>query len=1071
MSKELPKTYTPEAYEDAIYKKWEESGFFNPDVCVAKKVCNQNAEPFTIVLPPPNITDKLHLGHMVMVAVSDILIRYNRMRGKRALWIPGTDHAAIATQNVVEKKLWKEKHQTRHDLGREKFLAEVWQFVKTTQATIIHQLKKTGASLDWSREAFTLDETRQAAVKQMFIDMYNEGVIYQGYRVVNWCPRCQSTLADDEVEYKKEKGKLYWLKYGPFILATSRPETKLGDTAVAVYPGDERYKDMVGKKYQIPGVLGEFEITVVADRAVDPKFGSGAIKVTPAHDFTDYEISQRHGITMKQIINEEGKMMANCGKYAGLTTAEARAAIVKDMEDIGLIDHIEEGYEHNLAVCYRCGTTIEPLPSKQWFVAVDKKIKKLGGKSLKEKAIAVAKSGEIKFVPERFTKRYLDWMENLHDWCISRQIWFGHQIPAWYRKNAECRMQNAECKDKGVEITYYVHGTTLDNEQEKASGHYDVELSELGIRQSHDLKDLVKEEKFDAVFCSDLKRAVASATIAFGDKYKIIQDKRLRECDYGDLTRGDNKKVEAMEKKIINQPFPNGESYRDVENRVREFLAEVTDKYAGKKIAIVAHKAPQLAIEILLNNKTWEQAIDEDWRKQKAWQPGWKYELKELVYVGEEKPGENWTQDSDVLDTWFSSGMWTFSTLGYPKKTNDLKTYHPTQVLETGYEIITLWVSRMIMMSLFAMNEIPFANVYLHGMVLDAQGKKMSKSKGNGIDPLEMIQKYGTDAVRMSLIVGNTPGNDTRMSEQKIADFRNFANKLWNIARYIIMQNAECRMQNDKKINEKDLTLTDRWILGKMEELIVYVSTDIENFRFSQAGERLRDFTWNDLADWYLEAAKFEHNEAKSLILKNILADLLKLWHPFMPFVTEAIWSEMGSDNLLMVAPWPKENDLAIQEKENENFIIIINIIKVIRNLRSEYKIPPTQKVKAVIYAGAQLELLQSQAELIKNLRTGIGELEIKPAGEKLPQAAFAAVDKIEIYIPLADLVDLEKEKARMEKRAQELNQLIKSLESKLDNEEFVKRAPKEIVEAEIAKLENYRAEHKKLKEQMKHLK
>jgi valyl-tRNA synthetase len=915
MNKELPKTYTPEAYEDAIYKKWEESGFFNPDVCVAKKVCKKNAEPFTIVLPPPNITDKLHLGHMVMVAVSDILIRYNRMRGKRALWIPGTDHAAIATQNVVEKRLWKEKHQTRHDLGREKFLAEVWQFVKTTQATIIHQLKKTGASLDWSREAFTLDETRQAAVKQMFIDMYNEGVIYQGYRVVNWCPRCQSTLADDEVEYKKEKGKLYWLKYGPFILATSRPETKLGDTAVAVYPGDERYKDMVGKKYQIPGVLGEFEITVVADRAVDPKFGSGAIKVTPAHDFTDYEISQRHGITMKQIINEEGKMMANCGKYAGLTTAEARAAIVKDMEDIGLIDHIEEGYEHNVAVCYRCGTTIEPLPSKQWFVAVDKKIKKLGGKSLKEKAIAVAKSGEIKFVPERFTKRYLDWMENLHDWCISRQIWFGHQIPAYY---------------KGEE-----------------------------------------------------------------------------------------------------------------------------------------------------------------------------------VYVGEEKPGENWTQDSDVLDTWFSSGMWTFSTLGYLKKTNDLKTYHPTQVLETGYEIITLWVSRMIMMSLFAMNEIPFTNVYLHGMVLDAQGKKMSKSKGNGIDPLEMIQKYGTDAVRMSLIVGNTPGNDTRMSEQKIADFRNFANKLWNIARYTITfchsersaapaerseesvidlslpsvaQDDKKAVMRGKKIF-KNYTLADKWILEKMGDLIKATTEDIENFRFSQAGERLRDFTWNDLADWYLEAAKFEHNEMKGMILKNILEDLLKLWHPFMPFVTEAIWSEMGSDNLLMVAPWPAFAK-ATAGKPNENkylsyglgdkmksFEVIINVIKVIRNLRSEYKIPPTQKVKAVIYAGAQLELLQSQAELIKNLRTGIGELEIKPAGEKLPQAAFAAVDKIEIYIPLADLVDLEKEKARMEKRAQELNQLIKSLESKLDNEEFVKRAPKEIVEAEIEKLENYRAEHKKLKEQKKHLK
>ena len=988
MGKELPKTYTPEAYEDAIYKKWEESGFFNPDVCVAKKVCKKNAEPFTIVLPPPNITDKLHLGHMVMVAVSDILIRYNRMRGKRALWIPGTDHAAIATQNVVEKRLWKEKHQTRHDLGREKFLTEVWQFVKTTQATIIHQLKKTGASLDWSREAFTLDETRQAAVKQMFIDMYNEGVIYQGYRVVNWCPRCQSTLADDEVEYKKESGKLYWLKYGPFILATSRPETKLGDTAVAVYPGDERYKDMVGKKYQIPGVLGEFEITVVADRAVDPKFGSGAIKVTPAHDFTDYEISRRHGIAMKQIINEEGKMMANCGKYAGLTTAEARAAIVKDMEDIGLIDHIEEGYEHNLAVCYRCGTTIEPLPSKQWFVAVDKKIKKLGDKSLKEKAIVVAKSGEIKFVPERFTKRYLDWMENLHDWCISRQIWWGHRLPIWY---------------------------------------------DIGDRSNKDGRVFFKN---DCIFL---------------DKDKI--------------------------------------------NEIGGYIGHRGDKVASISISNLAYIIEKKWINFEVIKDSIEKIESDKFR----------------LLINEEEHAEYEIQDSDTLDTWFSSGMWTFSTLGYPEKTNDLKTYHPTQVLETGYEIITLWVSRMIMMSLFAMNEIPFANVYLHGMVLDAQGKKMSKSKGNGIDPLEMIQKYGTDAVRMSLIVGNTPGNDTRMSEQKIADFRNFANKLWNIARYTITfchsersaapaerseesgidpsllsvaQDDKKAVMRGKKIS-KNYTLADKWILGKISDLIKATTEDIENFRFSQAGERLRDFTWNDLADWYLEVAKFEHNETKSLILKNILEDLLKLWHPFMPFVTETIWSEMGSDNLLMVAPWPAFAKPACRsgratagkpDKNNLNnktepFELIINVIKAIRNLRSEYKIPPTQKVKAVIYAGAQLELLQSQAELIKNLRTGIGELEIKPAGEKLPQAAFAAVDKIEIYIPLADLVDLEKEKARMEKRAQELNQLIKSLESKLDNEEFVKRAPKEIVETEIGKLENYRVEHKKLKEQMKQLK
>jgi len=930
--KELPKAYEPQKYEDGIYKQWEESGFFNPDVCVAKKICKKNAETFAVVLPPPNITDKLHLGHMVMVAITDILVRYNRMNGKRALWIPGTDHAAIATQNVVEKKLWKEENKTRHDLGREKFLERVWQFVKETQATIIRQLKKTGASLDWSREAFTLDDTRQKAVKQMFIDMYNEGVIYRGHRIVNWCPRCQSTLADDEVEYKEQEAKFYTFKYDknfPFAIATTRPETKLGDTAVAVNPDDERYAEYIGKVYEADFCGVPLKLKIIADKNVDQNFGTGALGVTPAHSMVDYEMAQKNNLEVKKIIDEEGKMF-NAGKFSGLTVTEAREAVIKELSDKGLMEK-EDNIKNNLSVCYRCGTGIEPLPSKQWFVAVDKKIKRLGGKSLKEKAIKVVKSGKIKFVPERFTKRYLDWMENLHDWCISRQIWFGHQLPVWYH-----------------ETCFYAEKQTE----------------------------------------------------------PIVAIERPSHCPYC------------------------GEELIDGQNK-------------------------------------------------------------------------NWHQDSDVLDTWFSSGMWTFSTLGYPEKTNDLKTYHPTQFLETGYEIITLWVSRMIMMSLFALNEIPFSAVYLHGMVLDAQGKKMSKSKGNGIDPLEMIEKYGTDATRMSLIVGNTPGNDMRMSEQKIADFRNFANKLWNISRYIItfchsersVASAErseesiidpslpAVAQDDKKtaIRSKifsrifrEYTLADKWILGKVKDLIIDVTVDIENFRFSQAGEQLRNFTWNDLADWYLEVTKFEHNKTKQRILSDILRDLLILWHPFMPFVTEVIWKEMGHENLLMVQTWLEEGDIReyrLQEKEVGEFNIIVDVIKTIRNLRSEYKIPPAQKVKAVIYAGEQTELLQSQAELIKNLRTGVNELEIKPSGEKLKQAAFATVEKIEIYIPLMGLVDTDKEKARMEKRAQELNKLINSLEAKLDNAEFVKRAPKEIVEAEIGKLENYRAEHKKLKEQMKYLK
>jgi len=829
MSKELPKAYDPQKYEDSIYKKWEESGLFNPDVCVDKGVCKKDAESYTIVLPPPNITDKLHLGHVVMVAVSDILIRYNRMNGKKVLWIPGTDHAAIATQNVVEKKLLKEQKKTRHDLGREKFLVEVNKFVKEIQATIIHQLKKTGASLDWSREAFTLDEQRQKAVKQMFVDMYNEGAIYQGHRIVNWCPRCQSTLADDEVEHKEQDAKFYTFKYSqdfPFAISTTRPETKLGDTAVAVNPKDKRYKKYIGKTYKVNFVGVDLNLKIIADKDVDQKLGTGALGVTPAHSMVDYAMAQENDLEIKQVIDEQGKIIEGLGEFGGQRVKTARKMIVEKLTEQGLLEQ-EENLKNNLSICYRCNTAIEPLTSKQWFIGVDKKLTKLGGKSLKEKAIEVAKKGEIKFVPERFNKRYLDWMENLHDWCISRQIWFGHQIPAWHK----------------------------------------------------------------------------------GDE----------------------------------------------------------------------------------------------------------------VYVGLEKPaGAGWKQDPDVLDTWFSSGMWTFSTLGYPEKTDDLKTYHPTQVLETGYEILTLWVSRMIMMSLFAVDQIPFENVYLHGMVLDAKGKKMSKSKGNGIDPLEMIAKYGTDAMRMSLIVNNTPGNDMKMSEEKIASYRNFTNKLWNISRFILQQNSEPSSvplsgtsAGKQEINKKELTLADKWILGRLDWLNHAVTDNIEHFNFSEAGEMLRNFTWNDFADWYLEVSKFEKTENKNTILMKALEDLLKLWHPFMPFVTEAIWNEMGKEKLLMVEPWPAHADGGAGKPKRDkshnleisnDFDLIRDVISTIRQIKSESKIPPKEKVKAVIYAGDKVELIKSQKNLIENLRTGV-EINVEtghcPVSVEQKGAKCAKVGDIEICILL----------------------------------------------------------------------
>lgn len=868
MKKELSKAYSPQENEVRIYEKWDKSGYFNPD----NLDLPTDATSYTIVLPPPNITAKLHLGHSAMLAIEDLLIRYKRLGGYRTLWLPGTDHAAIATQNVVEKKILQEQGLTRHDLGREKLLEEVWKFLRATQSEILDQTKSMGASLDWSRLAFTFDDDRQKAVKHMFKDMYDEGVIYRGERMVNWCPRCHSTLADDEVEHQEEKAKLYWIKYGPFVLATSRPETKLGDTAVAVHPEDPRYQSFIGQELEIDGVLGKFKVKVVADKAVDMEFGSGAIKVTPSHSFVDSEIAIRHGILGKKIINEDGRMMENCGKYAGLTTTEAREEIAKDMEEMGLMDHVDHDYVHNSARCYRCNAVIEPLPSRQWFVAVDKKIPRLGNKSLKEAAIEAGELEKISFVPERFKKRYLDWMTNLHDWCISRQIWFGHQIPIWY---------------KGEE-----------------------------------------------------------------------------------------------------------------------------------------------------------------------------------TYCGLEAPeGDGWIQDVDTLDTWFSSGMWTFSTLGWPdsyqagKKSGDLAKFHPTQVLETGYEIITLWVSRMIMMSLFAVGEIPFSTVYLHGMVLDKDGKKMSKSKGNGIDPLKMVNQFGADAVRLSLLMGLTPGNDTRFSIDKIEAKRNFVNKLWNIARFILSslpEDTEFNIQIEEIPAAK--TTADTWILNGWQQTITEVTKNLEEMNFSTAADNLNEFTWNKLADWYLEAAKIEKN--KEAILVYLLEDLLIAWHPFLPFVTETIWESFKED-LLMVAKWPTSKDNKQNKFTKNNFSEIQNIIVAIRNARSENKIEPAKKLQAIIYGHSLTNELIANESLIKGMKTGLESLEVKESGEKLSGAIAVIVGEIEIY--LLGALDVEKEKNRLTKERATLEKLILVQEGKLANQEFIERAPAKIVETEKTKLESYKLDLEKI--------
>lgn len=903
----LQKTYDPKNVEDKIYKLWEKSGYFNPD-----KLPATHKKPFTISMPPPNATGILHIGHAVMLAIQDILIRFKRMQGFRTLWLPGIDHAAIATSSVVEKKLWNEKRQTRQDLGREKFLDEIEKFVEQSKSVIRSQIKKMGSSCDWSREAYTLDESRSRAVRMVFKMMYNDDLIYRGERIVNWCPRCGSTLSDDEVTYKMQKAKFYTFKYSkgfPFAIATTRPETKLGDTAVAVNPKDARYKKYIGKTYEINFVGVPLKIKIIAERSIDMTFGTGALGLTPAHSMIDWQMAEKNNLPIIKVIDKQAKIRPGFADYSGKITTEAREMIVEKLEEEGLLEK-EEEIEHNLAVCYRCGMAIEPMPLLQWFVNVnsrfemrDSRIKgfKKGDKvTLKELAIAAVKNNQIKIIPERFKKVYFRWIEDLRDWCISRQIWFGHRIPVWYRSSC---------------------------------------------------------------FQPSSKRG-------------------------GDKGKGEN----------------HEEIYVDV-------------------------KSP--------------------------------------------KDGE-WKQDEDTLDTWFSSGLWTFSTLGWPKATTDLKIYHPTSVMETGYDLIFFWIARMILMTTYALGEIPFETVYLHGLVLDKYGEKMSKSKPETcIDPSDVCQKYGTDAVRLSLVLGTSPGNDFRLYDEKIAGFRNFTNKLWNIGRYV-MASTKSKIQNPKQIRNskfkiRNSTLTEKWILSRLNSVIDQVTNHLNKFEFSQAGEKLRAFTWNEFADWYIEINKIQPNN--SLLLNSYFL-ILKLWHPFMPFVTEELWARLGKGNkkLLMIAEWPESNRNWQNKKAEKDFEILRNIVIAIRSLRTDYKIEPKKKILAILYGGTKTKLIGEQADIIKFL-AGIGKLEIKRSGKKPPRSASAIVTDVKIYLPLAGLINIKEKRERLEKELIKMENYLAILKKKLTNQSFIKQAPKEIVAREKQKLQDQQEKLRALKNKLKLLK
>lgn len=874
-AKNLAKTYNPAEFEDRLYNEWVTKGYFHAEV-------DKNKKPFTIVIPPPNVTGQLHMGHALDETLQDILIRYKRMQGYSALWVPGTDHAGIATQIKVEAELREKEGLTRYDLGREKFLERVWDWKHQYGSRIINQLKKIGSSCDWERERFTMDEGCSRAVKEVFVNLYNKGLIYQGSKIINWCPHCITALSDAEVEHAEQAGHFWHIKYpikdsNDFvIIATTRPETLFGDTAVAVNPEDERYKDLVGKMLLLP--LTDREIPVIADEYVDKEFGTGCVKITPAHDPNDFEVGERHNLEQIKVMNDDATMNHYAGKYEGMDRYECRKAMIKDLEEQGLLVKVED-HSHNVGQCYRCGTTVEPIISKQWFVKM---------KPLAKPAIEAVKNGDTSFIPERFSKIYMNWMENVFDWCISRQLWWGHRIPAYY------------CDDCG--------------------------------------KTIVSKE--DVTVCP----------------------------------------------------------------------------HCGGKVH----------------------------------------------------------QDEDVLDTWFSSALWPFSTLGWPDKTEDLNYFYPTSVLVTGYDIIFFWVARMVFSALEHTGKAPFKHVFIHGLVRDSQGRKMSKSLGNGIDPLEIIEQYGADALRFTLATGNAPGNDMRFYIERVEASRNFANKIWNASRFTLMN---LDITENKLPDLSDLQLEDKWILSKYNDVVKTVTENLDKYELGVALSNLYDFIWESFCDWYIELVKprlfdKENPTAKTAqyVLTYVLSNTMKLLHPFMPFITEEIWQHLPHEGeSIMISEWPVYDEKLKFAEAEESMELIMQAISAIRNRRAEMNVPPSKKARVVIVTDktdvfskgtAFFEKLASASEaVVQTDKTGISE-----------NAVNVVVPSAEIYLPLDELVDKTKELERLNAEKKKLEGEIKRVEGKLSNQGFVAKAPKAVVEEEKAKGEKYKEMLEKVLESIKNM-
>lgn len=936
---ELKKNYNPEEIEDKWYRYWEDMGYFRPNPDAVES-------PFCIVIPPPNVTGSLHMGHALNATIQDILTRWKRMSGHKVLWLPGTDHAGIATQNVVERELSKEGID-RHSLGRDGFIERVWRWKAEYGGKISHQLRKLGASCDWSRERFTLDEGLSRAVREVFVRLFEEGLVYRDNRLINWCPRCHTALSDLEVEYNEIEGKLYYIKY-PLIsdtgrisnfitVATTRPETMLGDTAVAVHPDDDRYKDFIGKNLELP--LTGRKIPVIADQNVDMSFGTGAVKVTPAHDFNDETIGNRHNLKFISVITEDGRMSKDAGeRYSGLDRYDCRKAVIKDLKELDLLEG-EKRHLHSVGHCYRCKTTIEPLLTIQWYVRI---------KPLAIEAVRAVQEKRINLIPESWENNYYAWMNDIRDWCISRQIWWGHQIPVWY------------CPDCKGEDGKPPHG-----------------------------------EMIEHIFFEPVRMRDGSSVT--GGTYMKLKSGGMSHAEI------------LKNSKIIR-----------ISKGVRAFCG--------------------------------------------------RDDLTECQVCG----SKNIIRDPDVLDTWFSSALWPFSTLGWPDETEDLKTFYPTSVLVTGFDILFFWVARMIMMGLKFMGDVPFRDVYIHALVRDSKGHKMSKSKGNVIDPLVMVDKYGADAFRFTLAAFAAQGRDVRFSEERVEGYRHFINKLWNATKFIVNAGNEFDI-NREEYSEPRGELPDRWIMSRLAFTVDEVNRNLSNYRFNDAANAIYQFVWHEFCDWYIEIVKpvlyGENKEEKIKVLNclyYVLGNVLKILHPFMPFITEEIWSSVFEGRgSIMVSKYPKDLNRDLEAEDKMNYLT--DIVTGIRSIRGELNISPSIEIRANIktVSGDVDDILKRNLPAIKKL-TRCKDIKFGSDIERPRGSAVSVKNKMEIYLPIEGLLDVDAEIKRLQKELDRTNESAAFLNKKLLNEDFLRNAPKDIVEKERERFDELIRKSEKVKDNIK---